>query len=197
DRLPFTDGVRFAGKDQEGSLEGVLGVFLAAEHAAAQPQDHAAVAPDERFKRRLVAGHDEPLEQVGVGQAAALAPAGNVAEQLNERAQSCLAHGVRHSEIRHACIERRSARALSVKTRIFSREWIAISPLPQGKRGACQFRRSARPGRSPVCFPSSSTTLPLTRTYTMPSLYWNGLEKVARSMIRSGSKTTTSAKWPG
>ena len=35
-------------------------------------------------------------------------------------------------------------------------------------------RRSARPGRAPVCLPLSSTTWPLTITYSIPSLYWNG-----------------------
>ena len=34
--------------------------------------------------------------------------------------------------------------------------------------------RNARPGRAPVCLPLSTTTCPLTMTYSTPSLYWNG-----------------------
>src|SRR5438445_2113373 len=32
-------------------------------------------------------------------------------------------------------------------------------------------RRNARPGRAPVCLPWSSTTLPFTITYSIPTLY--------------------------
>src|SRR5262249_28078034 len=127
-------------------------------------------------KRRLIAGCDETFQQVGVGQAATLAPAGNVAEQLNERAQSCLVQVGPPLRVSTRLFRgEMGARAYS-ENRIFFQAGGFPFPLsPHEERGACQFRRSARPGRSPVCLPSSSTTLPLTRTYTIPSLYWNGL----------------------
>ncbi len=55
---------------------------------------------------------------------------------------------------------------------------------------------SAFPGFSPVCFPFSKTTLPLTMTYSIPSLYWKGCVYVDRSMIRPASKRVMSAKFP-
>ena len=39
---------------------------------------------------------------------------------------------------------------------------------------------SARPGLAPVCSPSFSTCVPLTKTWRMPTAYWCGFSNVAR-----------------
>ena len=62
------------------------------------------------------------------------------------------------------------------------------------QRGRHPGPRTTRPGVAPVCSPSLRTRPPLTNTWTMPVAYRCGSEKVARSWIVSGSKTTTSAK---
>ena len=49
--LPRDDGGRLAGQDEEGGLEGVLGVVVA-EHAAADAQHHRPVPADQRLRRR-------------------------------------------------------------------------------------------------------------------------------------------------
>ena len=56
-------------------------------------------------------------------------------------------------------------------------------------------RRSRRPGSAPV-WSSSITTTPFTITISIPSGYWCGSSKVARSAIVSGSKRTRSAALP-
>ena len=58
------------GKDQEGCLERILGVVRAAEDAAADGQDHGAVAGDQGGEGGLVSPGGEPLQQLGVRQAA-------------------------------------------------------------------------------------------------------------------------------
>jgi hypothetical protein len=53
--------------------------------------------------------------------------------------------------------------------------------------------RNTRPGRPPTNLPESTTGLPLIRTHSMPTGYWCGCSKVARSLTVAASKTTTSA----
>ena len=65
--------------------------------------------------------------------------------------------------------------------------WAALVAGPAHSRrvllvdgmSAFYFLRSALPGFAPVCLPRSSTTWPLTITYSIPSLYWNGSVYVA------------------
>src|SRR5262249_38073886 len=67
---------------------------------------------------------------------------------------------------------------------------------PDGEAGGPLFhepRGIALPGVAPVCLPRSSTSCPLTITYSTPSLYWNGFSYVALSVTRSGSKSVMSA----
>src|SRR5690606_30345446 len=56
--------------------------------------------------------------------------------------------------------------------------------------------RTTRPGFAPVCRPSRTTGVPLTRTCTTPVERRCGSSKVAWSRIVSGSKTTMSAYRP-
>ncbi len=66
-------------QDQEGRLEGVLGVPRVGQQAATQAQHHRAVPGHQRGEGRLVAPPREALQQLGVrlGQVA-LQPAGSV-----------------------------------------------------------------------------------------------------------------------
>jgi hypothetical protein len=66
DRLAASDRRGLARQDQEGGLEGVLGIVGVAEDAAADAEHHRPVAADEGLERRFVARHGEALEQVGV-----------------------------------------------------------------------------------------------------------------------------------
>src|SRR5262249_37948066 len=57
--FPSADGAGPPGQRQESRLEGVLDVLGATEQAAGEADDEAAVAPDQRLERRLVAAGDE------------------------------------------------------------------------------------------------------------------------------------------
>jgi hypothetical protein len=72
---------------------------------------------------------------------------------------------------------------------------VALIPFqPYPRASACiSWRRSARPGRSPVGFPSLQTRRPLTKTCAIPAAGSVGSVKVARSMTVSGSNTVMSA----
>ena len=72
-RIPPPDRSRLAGQDEEGGLEGVLGVVHVTEHAPADAEDHRPVSFHQRGEGQLgglaVAGR-EPVEQLPVGQPA-------------------------------------------------------------------------------------------------------------------------------
>jgi hypothetical protein len=70
--LPRHDGRRLFGEDEEGDLEGVLGVMAVAQDAPADAQHHRPVPPHQRLKRRLVAPRQEALQQLPVRRAALL-----------------------------------------------------------------------------------------------------------------------------
>jgi hypothetical protein len=59
--LAYRSGL--SSEDEEGGLEGVLGVGLVAQDAAADVQDHRAVPPQEGRESRLVPLAEEPPEQ--------------------------------------------------------------------------------------------------------------------------------------
>ena len=60
---PLVDGRHRPRQDEEGGLEGVLGVLLVPQHPPAHAADHRAVAVDEQFEGRLVAPGGEALQQ--------------------------------------------------------------------------------------------------------------------------------------
>jgi hypothetical protein len=70
---PVSDGrsvrerVGLSDEYEEGSLERVLGVSSVTQRAAADRQDHGAVAPHERGEGDLVAAGEESVEQFTVG----------------------------------------------------------------------------------------------------------------------------------
>jgi hypothetical protein len=64
-RCPQRAGL--ADQDEEGGLEGVGGVGLVLQDAAADAQDHGAVPPDQGREGRLVAVVQEQPEQFRVG----------------------------------------------------------------------------------------------------------------------------------
>jgi hypothetical protein len=72
DLLPRRDGLGLRGEDEEGGLEGVLGVVVA-EQASAHAPDHRPVPFDERGEGGLVAALDEAAEQLAVAEARAVA----------------------------------------------------------------------------------------------------------------------------
>ena len=71
ERVADPERPRLADQDQEGGLEGVLGVVRVAEDAPADAQDHRPVPLDQGREGqlgRLAAPGREPLEELAVGQ---------------------------------------------------------------------------------------------------------------------------------
>ena len=60
-RLTLADGSSLADKDEEGGLEGVLGILLMIQDAAAYVEDHGSMPPNQHFEGRLVARDSEPF----------------------------------------------------------------------------------------------------------------------------------------
>ena len=69
DHLPRHDGSRLADEDEEGGLEGVLGVVVAVEDPAADAPDHRAVPLHQGGERRFLAAAEVALQQLPIGQA--------------------------------------------------------------------------------------------------------------------------------
>src|SRR5262249_22190230 len=65
--LALADRAGLPGQEEEGGLEGVLGILLLAQGAAADAQHHRPVPPQQRLERRLVVPGQEGVEQVTVG----------------------------------------------------------------------------------------------------------------------------------
>ena len=63
-----SDRRRLADEDEEGGLEGVLGVVVVAEDTAAHAPDHRAVPPHQGCKSRLVTAAEVVLQQLPIGQ---------------------------------------------------------------------------------------------------------------------------------
>jgi hypothetical protein len=81
------DGLRVAHEDDEGGLEGVLGVGLIRQDLAAGGQDAGPVPADDGLERGVVAVAAEPDEQVGVrevGEVVGGQGVGEVADQAGE-----------------------------------------------------------------------------------------------------------------
>ena len=88
------------------------------------------------------------------------------------------------------------------------REFERFAPVHESQMGAffretaCRFqpliyhRLIALPGSAPVCRPRSTTTSPLTMTYSIPIGNCFGLVRVAGAFTERGSNTVTSAAMP-
>jgi hypothetical protein len=72
DRPPIPDRPRFSGEDQKRGLEGVFGVVLVPEDAAAGPEDEVprAITPEDRFweKMRDTCGGRGRWVELGTGE---------------------------------------------------------------------------------------------------------------------------------
>src|SRR5262249_7249931 len=98
DRLTFADGAGLAGEDEEGGLEGVLGVVRVAKETQTEIEYHRPVPPDEDLERRLLAAADERFQQLGVGQRAAAVAADEPAQLLGDTLQRRARHVAPSSE---------------------------------------------------------------------------------------------------
>ena len=89
-RLPQRPGL--AGEEQEGGLEGVLGVVRVAEHLTADAQDQGPMPLQERDKGRLVPLRDELLQQAAVALLVRSRRTGQVAEIAKNARQRLTCH---------------------------------------------------------------------------------------------------------
>jgi hypothetical protein len=84
------DRGRFFGQDEEGGVEGILGILLVVQDPAAHTQDHRAVPPGEGSERLLVLPAEEGIQELVVG----LVTAGG--GQLADVAENGVQGGVGH-----------------------------------------------------------------------------------------------------
>jgi hypothetical protein len=94
-RLALANGGGPPCQEQEGGLEGVLGVLLVAEPAAAQVEDHGPVPPQHRLEGRLVVVAQEGADQFAVGPLVGGPVGGQVADVAEDRSQCCRGHRLR------------------------------------------------------------------------------------------------------
>src|SRR5207237_710875 len=80
---PWSDRRRFAGEDQKGRLEGVLGVVMIADDTTADAEDHRPVATDKGCKRRFVLLLDEGRQQLPIRPACSIVPQHGPAKMPN------------------------------------------------------------------------------------------------------------------
>ena len=66
DRFNFADGAGFAGENQEGRLERILGIVLVAADAPAHAIDHRPMPYEESDERRFLLPADESLEEFAI-----------------------------------------------------------------------------------------------------------------------------------
>jgi hypothetical protein len=76
-----------ARQQEEGGLEGVVGIVGVVEHAAADGQDHRPMPTDQRLEGQLIAVGHVTFQQPGVG----LARQGPLAEEAADRPQGAVA----------------------------------------------------------------------------------------------------------
>src|SRR5262249_7194668 len=81
DRLLLLYRRGFPAQDQEGRLEGVLGIVFAVQNLQADAQDHRTVAMNERGKCLVVAGIHEAIQQRSVGQSNEGFPCGQITDE--------------------------------------------------------------------------------------------------------------------
>jgi hypothetical protein len=86
-RLAFADRAKAACKDKEGCLEGVLGVLLVPQDAAAYAHHHRTVARYQFGEGRSVSPGGKVLEQLTVGKARLAVAPRQFLDATNERAK--------------------------------------------------------------------------------------------------------------
>ena len=74
EHLPWHDRSRLAGEDEEGRLEGVLGVVVVPEDPAADAPDHRAVAMDDRLEDGLLPPCHEAIQELPVRESPPIDP---------------------------------------------------------------------------------------------------------------------------
>ncbi len=85
DRLGLAERCRLAGEDQEGGLQGVLGVLDVMQHLPADAPDHRPMPLDQRGEGLFIVEPDQ-LHQLAVGKPAQLGAARQRAEMLQDQA---------------------------------------------------------------------------------------------------------------
>jgi hypothetical protein len=93
DQRPRRYGRRLADEDEEGGLEGILGVVVVQEAATHAPH-HRAVPPDEGGEGRVVVTVDERAEQFGVGRTAPVRQQHRPTKVLDHAAHRVGRHGL-------------------------------------------------------------------------------------------------------
>ena len=78
--------MRLADEDEEGGLQGVLGIVVVAEDTATDAPDHRAVPPHQRFEGRSFSAAHEALQQLSVGQVRSLQQLQGAAQVLDDLA---------------------------------------------------------------------------------------------------------------
>src|SRR5262249_55961710 len=98
-RLPSRDGCCLADEDDEGGLEGILGVVVA-QMAAADAPHHRAVPVDEGGKGRVVAPIDVTTEQLAVAKPVTHHPA-NVLDHARRHVPPSISYLPQEAELIH------------------------------------------------------------------------------------------------
>src|SRR5262249_42342100 len=93
---------RLADEDQEGGLEGVLGVVVIAEDPAAHGPDHRAMPAHQGGQRRLVPAAEVVLQQLPIGQARPTPQKHGPAQVLEDLARLACRHVVSLGEAKLA-----------------------------------------------------------------------------------------------
>src|SRR5262249_3541866 len=92
-RIPPGDGRGFAGQDQEGGLEDVVGGVGVTQHRPAHTQHHRPMPLDEGSERPFVPLAGKPFEQLAIRQLRLLRRTGDSLNMLNDRVQLAVWHG--------------------------------------------------------------------------------------------------------
>jgi hypothetical protein len=92
DRLVLLNRTGLLCQDQEGGLEGVLGVMQVTQHASTHSQHHRAVTPQESRKGIPIAVAGEALQQLAVGVLFVGVAAGQASEVLQDGTELCGTH---------------------------------------------------------------------------------------------------------
>ena len=86
------DGRRLADEDEEGGLEGVLGVMGVAQDATADAQHHRPMPAHECLERILILPANESFQQLAVGAPVRVCPVEDGPKALDESAQLAFRH---------------------------------------------------------------------------------------------------------
>src|SRR5205823_12263680 len=92
-RRAAVDRWGLSSQGEEGRLEGVLGLVLVTEQAAADAPDCPAMPPGQQLEGIGVAPGYEVLQQLGVGGGAGLRPRGGPAQAAEQLLNGSAGHG--------------------------------------------------------------------------------------------------------